>query len=282
MAKKRNVVYLKIAYRAVRSPETMFHELDFINDVNLHLMVNHRLHDHALTMVKPTLTKYGEDFHEAVIHLKFPIRPKGDEHGQYSYSGLHALLVGLSEIYAKHKPNFDRLEFYLDTYDVKTPWVICAGPTEAYVHPDVVTKTYTGDLAPSYVMCGYHGQITRVEQMTIVGETRTVDNFDRCYRRYAEWLKGYSHSPNLPNRLIPESKAQIYVMYLDSQGDRHIAAIHSDTDKLVEANVGYVMTFGAKMIAEPLAFTNGQSANGLLYPGMQLMSFSPDEQIVAE
>lgn len=285
MARKRNVIHLRIAYINQHSRSAMDKELRLLNDLNQILALNQRFHKHGHTAVIPTITKHTAEEYGCVIQLQFHIDPNGDESGAYSYSGLHAMLVALSHTYATHKQAFPRLEFKIDLSNLKTPWVIRNGNNSALVHPLAVTKVYQDNESPMHLVSTFthHHRQCKIEEMLIVGEPQVVARFDRLWKRYI------SASPRrvLYMDQIPKSKAQVFIRIQHPNGSCEVLPVNHESDKFADINADYAAIASEAMVNEPLWFTNtfGDNEgfyNNYLYNEMSYIEIELEEQLVAQ
>jgi len=192
MSKRHNTVHLGIRYKNANDRTAFEAELNLIQELTMLMTAAERLHEHGSDpIVRPQAYVKDVDDYYGSIDLKFPIYSSwtNDEDvlRGYSYTGLYSLLKLLSEVCAKHAPNFEEFNTTLNLEGMKAPWVLPVVGNGVILRAGARQISFSGTLLPRSVMLST-ANLT-VDQMIVVGEPRAVEEFRKAWVFVADRYK---------------------------------------------------------------------------------------------
>lgn len=278
MSKRHNTVHLGIRYKNANDRTAFEAELNLIQELTMLMTAAERLHEHGSDpIVRPQAYVKDVDDYYGSIDLKFPIysswtNDEGILRG-YSYTGLYSLLKLLSEVCAKHAPNFEEFCTTLNLEGMKAPWVLPVAGNGVILREGARQISFAGMSLPrSVMMCT--ADLT-VDQMFVVGEPRAVEEFRKAWGRVVDQYKLvlnkypdhpyngrgptiYTHAMKTTWPNIDWHNIGVFALVRQGESDPFWITLN---DMHNDAALNTIVNVGNHMLNTPLMFSNTDPAS---------------------
>lgn len=264
--KRHNQVDVAITYRNGNNRADIESEIKLLNELSRLMQASSAIHNHTEdSIVRPQITTIDRDSYMGTIDLKFPIKglvETDDSTMAYSYAGLHAVLVEISNICKRHSDEFEGFRAYINLESMKAPWVLPVSGHGVILREGSHQINYSGDLLPNSAVVGK--DMVTVEQVIVVGEPRAVRDFDRTWRylckqnahKTTSVLDVCSMKDNWTN--LRWNNVGIFVLVKDAIDNMHWEQVGDMHNTRTEE---YIRIMGNNMLTVPLEYGNTSALN---------------------
>lgn len=278
-SKARNKVEVAITYRNRNNRADIEHEINLLNDLTDLMAATSGIHAHgADPVVRPNYKEADGDTYISALDLAFHVNTQVEsnegEIKAYSYAGLHAALVGISDICKRHREHFLEFGVHLNLQAMRTPWVIPVDGQGVILREGSRQNEYRGNRLPRQAKLGIGAY--DVTQMMVVGEPLAVKQFERAWvylcNQYAQYIKDIPNHPDRDNGPIIDVVAMkhmwpdirwgnlgVIVRVADALGEKHWEQLGEMHNARTHE---YVLNMGNHMLATPLVYDNTKPLEG--------------------
>lgn len=291
-SKHRNLVEVSMTYRNGNDRNDVENEIGFLNELNRLMAATAPIHNHGDDpTVRPNIDVIDRDTYLGYIDLKFPIKTQfeSDEAGlkAYSFAGLHAVLVEISQICERHRGKFQEFGVRLNLEAMRAPWVLPVDGQGVILREGSRQIDYSGIRLPSKAKLGVDQ--FDVTQLIAVGEPLAVKLFDRAWRYLCEQYKyAIAKEPNHLHRdrgpvidvevmkdMWPDIRwgnVGVFARVIDPVGQQYWEQLGDMHNARTNE---YILNAGNHMLHTPLIFdnTSGLTGNNVLLSDHAYYSF---------